>query len=57
LVKTCFESTIPEEFQVSTFLRRGYSVAEPDNIVEVGKVDKGFEINKVVWWWWRGFRV
>jgi hypothetical protein len=46
LVKTCFKSTIPKKLQVSPFLCGGCSIAEPENIIEVGEVDKGFKIDE-----------
>src|SRR6266700_3295068 len=54
-VHTSFKCAIPKKFQVPPFLRRGYSIAKPNDIINVGEVDKGFEVNRNVWWRWHGF--
>ena len=43
LVKSCFKSTIPEQFQISPFLCGGYNIAELYDVVEVGEFNKGFK--------------
>jgi len=56
LVKTCFESTIPEKLQVSSFSRRRCGIAKPNNVVDVGEGDECFKIDGIIWWRWCGFR-
>ena len=48
LVKTCFESTIPEKLQISSFSRRRCGIAKLNNVVDVGKGDEHFKINGIV---------
>lgn len=57
LVKTCFESTIPEKLQVFSFLRRRCGIAKPNNVVDVSEGDECFKINGIIWWRWCGFLV
>ena len=44
LVKSCFKSMIPEQFQISP-LCGGYNVTEPYDVIEVGEFDKGFKVD------------
>jgi drug/metabolite transporter (DMT)-like permease len=42
---TLFKCAIPEEFQISPILCRGYAVAKPNDVIYIGKFEECFEIN------------